>query len=36
MAEPFLAQINIVAFNFAPKGFAACDGQILPISQNTA
>ena len=36
MAEPFLAQINIFAFNFAPRGFAACDGQILPISQNTA
>jgi microcystin-dependent protein len=36
MAEPFVAQINIFSFNFAPKGFAFCNGQILPISQNTA
>lgn len=36
MAEPFLAQIQIVAFNFAPVGWALCDGQLLPISQNTA
>jgi microcystin-dependent protein len=36
MAEPFLAQINIFPYNFAPKGFAFCDGQILAISQNTA
>ena len=34
MAEPFLAQILIVGFNFAPRGFAYCDGQILPINQN--
>ena len=34
MAEPFLAEIKIVGFNFAPRGFAQCDGQILPINQN--
>jgi microcystin-dependent protein len=34
MAEPFLAEIKIVGFNFAPRGFAFCDGQILPINQN--
>ncbi|NND73802.1 MAG: phage tail protein [Ilumatobacter sp.] len=34
MSEPFLAEIRIVAFNFAPRGWAFCDGQILPISQN--
>ena len=34
MAEPFLAQITIVGFNFAPRGYAKCDGQILPINQN--
>lgn len=34
MSEPFLAEITIVAFNFAPRGFALCDGQILPINQN--
>jgi microcystin-dependent protein len=36
MAEPFLAQINIFPYNFAPRGFAFCNGQILAISQNTA
>lgn len=36
MADPFLGQIQIVAFNFAPVGWASCDGQLLPISQNTA
>lgn len=36
MAEPFIGEIKIVAFNFAPKGWALCDGQILGISQNTA
>jgi microcystin-dependent protein len=36
MAEPFVAEIRIFPFNFAPKGWAFCDGQILPISQNTA
>jgi microcystin-dependent protein len=34
--DPFVAEIRIVPFNFAPKGWAFCDGQILPISQNTA
>lgn len=36
MANPFLAEIRIFPFNFPPKGWAFCDGQILPISQNTA
>jgi microcystin-dependent protein len=36
MATPFLGQIQIVGFNFAPTGWATCDGQLLPISQNTA
>jgi microcystin-dependent protein len=36
MADPFLAEIRIVGFLFAPKGWAACDGQVLPTSQNTA
>ena len=34
MAEPFLAEIRIMGFNFAPRGWATCDGQILPINQN--
>ncbi|MDE4135066.1 tail fiber protein [Phaeobacter sp. QD34_3] len=34
MAEPFLAEIRIVGFNFAPRGWAFCDGQFLPINQN--
>ena len=36
MADPFVAEIRIFGFNFAPRGWATCDGQILPISQNTA
>lgn len=36
MANPFLAEIRIFPFNFAPKGWAFCDGQLLPLSQNTA
>jgi len=36
MSQPFLGQVMPVAFNFAPKGFAFCNGQILPISQNQA
>ena len=36
MAEPFLGQIIMFAGNFAPVGWAFCDGQLLPISQNTA
>ena len=34
--DPFVAEIRIFAFNFAPKGWACCDGQLLPLSQNTA
>jgi microcystin-dependent protein len=34
MAEPFLAEIRIMSFVFAPKGWALCDGQLLPINQN--
>jgi len=34
MSEPFLAEIKIVGFNFAPRSYAFCDGQILPINQN--
>lgn len=36
MADPFLAEIRIFPFNFAPKGWAWCNGQLLPLSQNTA
>jgi len=36
MADPFVAEIRIVGFNFAPKGWAFCNGQILPINQFTA
>jgi microcystin-dependent protein len=36
MADPFVAEIRIFTGNFAPNGWAMCDGQILPISQNTA
>ena len=36
MAEPFLGEIEAFAFNFAPKGWALCAGQVLPINQNTA
>jgi len=34
--DPFVAEIRILPFNFAPKGWAFCNGQIMPISQNTA
>jgi microcystin-dependent protein len=34
--DPFVAECRIFPFNFAPKGWAFCDGQILPLSQNTA
>lgn len=34
MSEPFLAEIRMFGFHFAPRGFALCDGQILPINQN--
>ncbi len=36
MSEPFLSEIRIFSFNFAPKGWAMCDGQLLPINQNQA
>jgi microcystin-dependent protein len=36
MAEPFLSEIRIMSFQFAPKGWALCDGQLLPINQNQA
>jgi microcystin-dependent protein len=36
MADPFVAEIRIFPFNFAPRGWAFCNGQLLPISQNTA
>ena len=36
MAEPFLSEIRIVSFNFAPQGWALCNGQLLPINQNQA
>src|SRR5207237_5123596 len=34
MAEPFLSEIRIFSFGFAPKGWALCNGQLLPINQN--
>jgi len=36
MADSFVAEIRIFPFNFAPKGWAWCDGQLMPLSQNTA
>jgi microcystin-dependent protein len=36
MAEPFLSEIRMMSFSFAPKGWATCDGQLLPINQNQA
>ncbi len=36
MAEPFLSEIRIMSFSFAPKGWAMCNGQLLPINQNQA
>jgi len=36
MSDPFVAEIRMFPFNFAPRGWAKCDGQMLPISQNTA
>ena len=36
MSEPFLAEIRIMSFSFAPRGWAMCDGQLLPINQNQA
>jgi microcystin-dependent protein len=36
MSEPFLSEIRVFSFNYAPKGWAMCNGQILPINQNQA
>jgi microcystin-dependent protein len=36
MSEPFIGEVKIFGFNFAPRGWALCNGQLLPISQNTA
>lgn len=36
MATPFLSQISLLAIGFAPKGWALCNGQLLPIGQNQA
>src|SRR5579864_5350518 len=36
MAEPFLSEIRLFSFNFPPKGWAMCDGQLFPINQNQA
>ena len=36
MSDPFLSEIKIVSFNFPPKGWALCNGQLLPINQNQA
>ena len=36
MAEPFLSEIRLMSFNFAPRGWAECNGQLLPINQNQA
>ncbi len=36
MSDPFLGEIKIVSFNFAPRGWALCNGQLLPINQNQA
>jgi microcystin-dependent protein len=36
MSDPFIAEIRVLPYTFAPRGWASCDGQLLPISQNTA
>jgi microcystin-dependent protein len=36
LSEPFLSEIKIMSFNFAPRGWALCNGQLLPINQNQA
>src|SRR5215217_6266093 len=36
MADPFIGEVRVVGFNFAPTGWAQCNGQLMPISQNTA
>ncbi|MEO8362250.1 MAG: tail fiber protein [Vicinamibacteria bacterium] len=36
MSQPYLGEVKMVGFNFAPRGYAMCNGQFLPINQNTA
>lgn len=36
MSDPFIGEIKVISFNFAPKGWAFCNGQLLPINQNQA
>src|SRR3954447_21368334 len=36
MSTPFMAEMRLISFNFAPKGWALCNGQFLPINQNQA
>jgi microcystin-dependent protein len=36
MSDPFIAEIRVMPYNFAPRGWAGCDGQLIPIAQNTA
>jgi microcystin-dependent protein len=36
MSDPFVAEVRVFGFNFAPRGWAQCNGQLLPLSQNTA
>lgn len=36
MSEPFIGEVKVISFNFAPKGWAFCNGQVLPINQNQA
>ncbi len=36
MAEPFLSELRLMSFSFAPKGWAECNGQLLPINHNQA
>jgi microcystin-dependent protein len=36
MSDPYIAEIKLISFNFAPRGWAFCNGQLLPISQNQA
>ena len=36
MSDPFVGEVRIFGCNFAPRGWATCDGQLMPISQNTA
>ena len=36
MSDPFIGEIKVISFNFAPKGWAFCNGQVMPINQNQA